>query len=508
MSRVASLATANTLLSTERPRPRPNTILETLMRRIQPSRAFAVETLLADPSISSSSQTRSRRRRSTGSTGDPESTANLNMPAEFTDWLNNLQASIREAMREFVDGSALPISRTTSAQHTDIERPGAGRRVSAPVATLNDLILDSNIGDEVPQGPSTSRDEIPHPPGISSLEVPQFHQQPGQTTSSTTQNRTGVSTDSNGIRSLSFFRAHLFATPDNGPNTMVPCLFVGVRSTNQDPATFGEGGHPFSDPPRQAPPRGGAEPEIIPEPHSRRSMAGFNNEPTRASGISSPGTNTNSTDTVSPIGPNGELLPNVYRSRVGRVPMSSPNGGPDSAPLIGQAPRVTYDRNRLSRAPSSPNGGAESGLAVSRTQALRSRLLALSPFSRHHPSSISQESERERDTSADLEIVTLPEPGPEPEATFIMYVIGGNFPRNHPVLRIPGLITGEPLSDEEMVLMGELMGEVKPPTATAEEVASSGLRVIKGNEIRGLVERKEIIDSSVDRCLVSLESCD
>jgi len=84
-----------------------------------------------------------------------------------------------------------------------------------------------------------------------------------------------------------------------------------------------------------------------------------------------------------------------------------------------------------------------------------------------------------------------------------MYVIGGNFPRNHPVLRIPGLITGEPLSDEEMVLMGELMGEVKPPTASAEEVEKSGLKVVKGNEISALVEKKKVIDSSADRCLVS-----
>jgi hypothetical protein len=85
-----------------------------------------------------------------------------------------------------------------------------------------------------------------------------------------------------------------------------------------------------------------------------------------------------------------------------------------------------------------------------------------------------------------------------------MYVIGGNYPRNHPVLTIPGLLTGEPLSDEEMARIGELLGEVKPPTATAEEVEKSGLRVIDASEIQGLVERKEVVDSSAERCLVSL----
>jgi hypothetical protein len=87
-----------------------------------------------------------------------------------------------------------------------------------------------------------------------------------------------------------------------------------------------------------------------------------------------------------------------------------------------------------------------------------------------------------------------------------MYVIGGNYPRNHPVLTMPGLLTGAALSDEEMVLIGELMGQVKPPTATAEEVEQSGLKVIDGSEIQGLVEKKEIIDSSAERCLVSLLS--
>lgn len=87
-----------------------------------------------------------------------------------------------------------------------------------------------------------------------------------------------------------------------------------------------------------------------------------------------------------------------------------------------------------------------------------------------------------------------------------MYVIGGNFPRNHPVLRIPGLITGEPLTDEEMVLMGELLGEAKPPTATAEEVEQSGLKVVKGSEISSLVEGKQVLEGSADRCLVSFSS--
>lgn len=68
-------------------------------------------------------------------------------------------------------------------------------------------------------------------------------------------------------------------------------------------------------------------------------------------------------------------------------------------------------------------------------------------------------------------------------------------------------MTGEPLTDEEMTLIGELVGEVKPPTATAEEVEQSGLRVVHGSEIVGLVKKMEIIDSSAERCLVSTHFC-
>lgn len=393
----------------------------------------------------------------------------LDMPSEFTDWLNTLQGSIREAMREFVEGTTLPLTRTTSAQHTEIERPGAGRRISAPIiqgqTRLNDLALipEQEAGRSSP-GEISDTTQSDNNQGSSSLQVPQFHIQPGQT--SPTQNRTGVTTDSNGTRRLNFFRAHIFAAPNDDPNTVVPCLFVGVRSTTQDPATFGEtGGHPFSDLPQHMPSSPNGGPERDPAP-----------APTQAQAPSPP---TSPLEDV-PTSANGELLPNVYRSRPGRVSSFSPS--------VGSGP--TYDRSLVNQAPSSPNGGSE---RPSRVDMLRSRLLALSPFSSH---------QRPSEVPEDLGDHPPP-PEPEPQATFIMYVIGGNFPRNHPVLRIPGLITGEPLSDEEMVLMGELMGEVKPPTATAEEVEKSGLKVVKGNEIMALVEKKEVIDSSADRCLVS-----
>ena len=55
-----------------------------------------------------------------------------------------------------------------------------------------------------------------------------------------------------------------------------------------------------------------------------------------------------------------------------------------------------------------------------------------------------------------------------------------------------------------MILVGELMGQVKPPTATAEEVEKSGLKVFDASAIKGMVGNGEILDGSAERCLVCL----
>ncbi|RSH85673.1 hypothetical protein EHS25_003814 [Saitozyma podzolica] len=93
---------------------------------------------------------------------------------------------------------------------------------------------------------------------------------------------------------------------------------------------------------------------------------------------------------------------------------------------------------------------------------------------------------------------------PTPLNTYLVYVIGGNYPRDHPVLRIPNLITGGPLSDEEMALVAELMGPAKPPTATSEEIEKSGLKIVDGGDMAELAEKHEVLDSCVERCLICL----
>ena len=96
-----------------------------------------------------------------------------------------------------------------------------------------------------------------------------------------------------------------------------------------------------------------------------------------------------------------------------------------------------------------------------------------------------------------------PRPTTTPLNTYLVYVIGGYYPRSHPVLSIPNLVTGGPLTDEEMALVSELMGPVKPPTATKDEIENSGLTVIDGLAMAEMGKQGKVLETCVERCLVS-----
>lgn len=49
------------------------------------------------------------------------------------------------------------------------------------------------------------------------------------------------------------------------------------------------------------------------------------------------------------------------------------------------------------------------------------------------------------------------------------------------------------------------MGNVKPPTASADDVKNSTLAVIRGSQIQQWVAEDKIIASSADRCAICLE---
>lgn len=106
-----------------------------------------------------------------------------------------------------------------------------------------------------------------------------------------------------------------------------------------------------------------------------------------------------------------------------------------------------------------------------------------------------------------LRRATSPAPPPTsplgPLNTYLVYVIGGNYPRSHPVLRMPSLIHGGAMTDEELQFVGDLLGSASNQTVEKEKLDNSGLQVIKGKEMENKGKAGEVIDSCVERCLVS-----
>lgn len=75
-----------------------------------------------------------------------------------------------------------------------------------------------------------------------------------------------------------------------------------------------------------------------------------------------------------------------------------------------------------------------------------------------------------------------------------MYIYGGAYPENHLIFTAPTLFTDNP-SSEDMLLLASILGEVKPPVASREEIDAAGGISKVGEEIK---------ISEGDRCLVCL----
>lgn len=57
--------------------------------------------------------------------------------------------------------------------------------------------------------------------------------------------------------------------------------------------------------------------------------------------------------------------------------------------------------------------------------------------------------------------------------SWIIYVLGGSYPENHPILTTPSLFTDNP-TYEDMMLLSALLGPAKAPVATDEDVENAG----------------------------------
>lgn len=89
-------------------------------------------------------------------------------------------------------------------------------------------------------------------------------------------------------------------------------------------------------------------------------------------------------------------------------------------------------------------------------------------------------------------------------ASFVLWVVGGQYPDGHPILTAPGLLTGQ-MTYNELLALAEVMGNVKPPTASAADIERSTLDVIRGAAVGEWVDQGRIIASSADRCAICLE---
>jgi len=77
-----------------------------------------------------------------------------------------------------------------------------------------------------------------------------------------------------------------------------------------------------------------------------------------------------------------------------------------------------------------------------------------------------------------------------------MYIYGGAYPENHLIFTAPSLFTDSP-SSEDMLLLASVLGEVKPPVASKDEIYAAGGVSTVGEDIHPF---------DGDRCLVCL--CD
>jgi len=98
-----------------------------------------------------------------------------------------------------------------------------------------------------------------------------------------------------------------------------------------------------------------------------------------------------------------------------------------------------------------------------------------------------------------------------PGRSWLIYVVGTNVSSDHPAFTMPSLFTDNP-SYEDMQMLSTLLGPVKPPVASQDDVASAGgvyRLVIRGGELTAEaaagVDMPLVLDKG-DRCLICL--CD
>ncbi|SPO40263.1 uncharacterized protein PSFLO_05745 [Pseudozyma flocculosa] len=95
--------------------------------------------------------------------------------------------------------------------------------------------------------------------------------------------------------------------------------------------------------------------------------------------------------------------------------------------------------------------------------------------------------------------------GQMPASRFLLFVSGGRYPENHP------LLTANPsAAGRDLMILLELLGmmsamQSKPTTVTQQEIDESGLRKLRSADIAALLKDGKVKENTAERCLVCLE---
>lgn len=351
-------------------------------------------------------------------------------------------------------------------------------------------------------------------------------------------NQDGADTPGGNAQPLNFFRMFRFGTSanneqsdadaasragrgenngeeDEGDGRMVPIIIVGIRSINPGSGTERDDNIPpfldalssFPTPaasPGDEPMEGWTRqpPNTTRFSHRRRaSMGGMNN-------FSSSYDNQRyrsarprpwSTMSDSPAGP---LPPPSTPAGSG---LSAVSSGTTTPTFAASPPSPTIQSSASSRRGSFIRRATGSSLEPTTEEPTvhrrtpRQRRLSESDFTRFGSGSSRRNGVVEPDNN----------PG-EGSRSWIIYVLGGSYPENHPILTTPSLFTDSP-TYEDMLLLSTLLGPAKPPVASEEDVASApGIFRIRMQDdalVADAVGGTEIVAISGDtRCLVCL--CD
>ena len=190
--------------------------------------------------------------------------------------------------------------------------------------------------------------------------------------------------------------------------------------------------------------------------------------------------------------PAGPRPPPSTPASPGMSTVSSGNTTPAETPSVNSSRRHSFARRTMNN---NLFTAAEESLNHNRTP--RPRRLSESDFARFGSGSSRRNGIVEPDASSN-----------EGSRSWIIYVLGGSYPENHPIVTTPSLFTDSP-SYEDMVLLSALLGPAKPPIASESDVASApGLFDIIA-ESAGLVAvavqgNERVVLTINEQCLVCL----